>query len=99
MVTNNNTRAVVCKFEVGGEPVKIVNGSELIKYLVPDGNITSKDTPGDCVMVISFMEKVDCKIIFFLNFRCYFIQNIAHFQVWQPLISMPYQEPFLTSDF
>lgn len=52
--TNNNTRAVTCKFDTGGDPVKIVNGSELIKVLVPDGNVTSKDVPGDCIMVLFY---------------------------------------------
>lgn len=49
-------RVVNCKLNMGGEPVKLVNASELVKILMPDGNVTSKDAAAECVFILFYAK-------------------------------------------
>ncbi|XP_065163919.1 thioredoxin domain-containing protein 15 [Atheta coriaria] len=47
---------VNCLLEMGSSQVQIVNDTELIKLLLPNPNITSRDTPGNCLCVLFFSK-------------------------------------------
>lgn len=54
--TNSTQKTVLCKSNAGGSPVEIVNGTQLIKILLSDANVTSKDTPGECVLILFYAK-------------------------------------------
>lgn len=49
-------KTVVCKPFIGGEPVKIINGTELLTLLMPDPNVTSKEAQADCILVLFYAK-------------------------------------------
>lgn len=54
--TNSTQKYVQCLPNYGASEVQIVNDTELIKLLIPDTNITNKETPGKCVCVLFYSK-------------------------------------------
>ncbi|XP_017785952.1 PREDICTED: thioredoxin domain-containing protein 15 [Nicrophorus vespilloides] len=53
----NVTQKFVSCLENGGSPeVQLVNDTEVMKMLVPDTNITSKEQPGKCILVLFYSK-------------------------------------------
>ncbi|XP_045476186.1 thioredoxin domain-containing protein 15 [Harmonia axyridis] len=51
---NVTIKFVNCLPNLGSEQVELVNDTHLIQILTPDPNITAKDTPAKCVMVMFY---------------------------------------------
>ncbi|XP_044739648.1 uncharacterized protein LOC123301002 [Chrysoperla carnea] len=56
--TNATSNKVVCKPQVDGGTIEVVNSTRLLKLLMSNPNITTKDTPANCNMV--FFYGVSC---------------------------------------
>lgn len=53
---SNSSKYVSCTPKFGSSEVQLVNDTELINLLAPDGNITSRDMPGNCVTVLFYSK-------------------------------------------
>lgn len=51
---NITQKTPLCKANAGGEPVEIVNGTQLIKILLPDPNVTNDVLPAKCVLILFY---------------------------------------------
>ncbi|CAH0563929.1 unnamed protein product [Brassicogethes aeneus] len=54
--TNSTVKYVQCLPNLGSEKVQLVNDTELIKLLSPDTNITSRETPAPCILVLFYSK-------------------------------------------
>lgn len=52
--SSSSSRVVTCLAGAGGEPVHLVNGSELVRVLTPDANVTTSEAAGRCVLVLFY---------------------------------------------
>lgn len=53
---NATQKYVACLLNFGDRQVQLVNDTELIKLLLPDVNVTSKDTPAKCIAVLFYSK-------------------------------------------
>lgn len=53
---NNTQKFVACLPNFGDRQVQLVNDTELIKLLLPDVNVTSRDTPAKCIAVLFYSK-------------------------------------------
>lgn len=54
--TNSTQKYVKCLPNLGSQEVQLVNDTELIKLLLPDQNVTHKDKPGNCILVLFYSK-------------------------------------------
>lgn len=55
-IANSTQKYVACIPNFGDKQVQLVNDTELIKLLLPNPNVTSKETPGNCVGVLFYSK-------------------------------------------
>lgn len=53
---NNTQKLVQCIMNFGSSEVQLVNDTELIKLLISQSNITSRDNPAQCILVLFYSK-------------------------------------------
>ncbi|KAL3274334.1 hypothetical protein HHI36_015733 [Cryptolaemus montrouzieri] len=53
---NETFKVVHCSLDYGSEEVEIMNDTQLIRILAPNANITSRDIPAPCVLVLFYSK-------------------------------------------